>query len=255
MTPQEAAKIIWEGRKNNTHCPPVLHGRFSMEEGYRVQMELLALELQSGERQTGWKVGLTAKAIQQQVGVHERVFGHLLESSELPSGTVLKSPDLIQPHFENELCVILGESLRGPGVTIAQARTAISGVAPAVEVVEHRGDTGGDLPLALADNAEQKFFITGPVTSPLPPGLELVETGLEIWIDGVLVEKAGGHEVMEGPEGSVAWLANRLAEFGRTLEAGNKVITGSFTRQYPGVAGQRYEARFTPFGSVIIQME
>lgn len=255
MTPQEAAKIIWEEKKNKIHFPPVLRGRFSLEEGYRVQMELLALELQAGDRQAGWKVGLTAKAIQQQVGVHERVFGHLLESGELPSGTVLKSTELIQPHFENELCVTLGETLRGPGVTIAQARAAISGVAPAVEVVEKRGDFIKDMPLALADNAEQKSFVTGPVTSPLSPALELAATGLELWIDGALVEQAAGHAVMEGPEGSLAWLANKLSDFGRALEAGSKVITGSFTRQYPGVAGQRYEARFTPFGSVIIEVE
>ena len=255
MTPQQAAEIIWEGRKNNLHCPPALRGRLSLEEGYRVQMELLALELQAGERQAGWKVGLTAKAIQQQVGVHERVFGHLLESGELPSGTVLKFADLIQPHFENELCVILGESLRGPGVTVAQARAAISGAAPAIEVVEHRGDTAGDLPLAMADNAEQKFFVTGPLTSPLSPEVALVDTALEIHIDGAMVEEAAGHAVMEGPEGSVAWLANKLGDFGRTLEAGSKVITGSFTKQYPGVAGQRYEARFTPFGSVVIEVE
>lgn len=255
MTPREAAKIIWEGRKNNVHFPPALRGRFSMEEGYRAQLELLALELQAGERQAGWKVGLTAKAIQEQVGVHERVFGHLLESRELPSGSVLKSNPLIQPHFENELCVILGETLRGPGVTIGQARAAISGIAPAIEVVEKRGAIAGDLPLAMADNAEQKFFVTGPLTSPLPPGLELAATGLEVHIDGALAEEATGDAVMEGPEGSLAWLANKLSDFGRALEAGAKVITGSFTKQYPGVAGQHYEARFNPFGSVAIKVE
>ena len=107
----------------------------------------------------------------------------------------------------------------------------------------------------MAYTAEQKFFVPWHFTSPQSPVRALVETALEIHIDGAMVEEAAGHAVMEGPEGSVAWLAKKLGDFGRTLEAGSKVITGSFTKQYPGVAGQRYEARFTPFGSVVIEVE
>ena len=52
------------------------------------------------------------------------------------------------------------------------------------------------------------------------------------------------------PSGAVAWLANKLAEFGRRLEAGHRIMSGSFTKQYPIARGDRIETRFTPFGAV-----
>ena len=58
-------------------------------------------------------------------------------------------------------------------MTLAQARAAISAAAPALEIVERRGDFAADLNLALADNAQQKAFVTGTPTSPLPPELDL----------------------------------------------------------------------------------
>jgi 2-keto-4-pentenoate hydratase len=48
----------------------------------------------------------------------------------------------------------------------------------------------------------------------------------------------------------VAWLANKLAEFGRRIEAGHRIMSGSFTKQYPIRRGDRIETRFTPFGAV-----
>ena len=57
-------------------------------------------------------------------------------------------------------------------------------------------------------------------------------------------------EVMGGPAASVAWLANKLAEFGHKLDKGAKILTGSFTKQFPVAQGDVVEARFTPYDSV-----
>lgn len=255
MNPRDAAKIIWEGKQQGKFYPEAVRGISSIEEGYRVQMELLSLEIAAGEEQAGWKVGLTAKSIQEQVGYHDRVFGHLLKSREQQSGVILDSAALFEPWYENELCVTMGGPLQGPGVTVAQARAAIAAIAPAVELIERRGDTGGNIALAMADNAEQRNFITGSVTSPLAAEVDLQQTTLDIFINGELQEQAEGSAVLEGPEGSVAWLANRLVGFGRQLHSGDKIMTGSFTKQYPAKPGESYEARFHPFGSVLIQVK
>lgn len=246
--------IIWEEKRQGRYFPEALKGMSSPKEGYKTQLEVLALDVAVGEEQAGWKVGLTAKATQEQTGIHERAFGYLLKSGELHSGDVLSFNDLVDPFFENELCVILGAKLQGPHVTIDQARSAIRGVAPAFELVERRGDPLAEYPLALADNSQQKYFITGPITSPLGPEVDLKETNVEIYNDGEMMERAGGHEVMDGAEGSVAWLANKLFEFGRVLEPGDKIMTGSFTKAYPIKPGNRIEARFHPFGSVTFEV-
>lgn len=48
----------------------------------------------------------------------------------------------------------------------------------------------------------------------------------------------------------MAWLANKLAELGRRLDAGMQIKSGSLTRLFPLNQGDRVESRFTPFGAV-----
>ncbi len=253
MKLQEAIDAIWECKQQGIYYPPEWRGKLDVEEGYEVQLGILAREVKAGQKHVGWKVGLTAKAIQEQMDFHERVFGFLLASGELPSGARMAFDELVGPSFENELLVVLGEPLRGPEVTAEQAYAAIAGVAPALEIVEKRGDFTADAPLSLADNVQQKAFVVGPLTSPLPPKADLRKSRVEVFINGERVERATGVAVMGGPAESVAWLANRLADFNRRLEAGTKIMTGSFTRQFPIGQGDVIEARFKPYGSVTVE--
>ena len=219
-----------------------------MSEAYRVQLGLLDRYAEGGDRHAGWKVGLTARAMQEQQRVHEPVFGFLLESGHRESGAVFAFRELIRPGFENELCIVVGQTLAGPGVTLAQASAAIGGIAPALEIVERRGDFTADLHLALADNAQQKAFVTGP-DCPLGE-LDLARVAVDVLVNGVHQERARGAEVLGTPVASIAWLANKLAEFGWRLEAGMRVMSGSFTRQYGLAAGDRVESRFESIGAV-----
>jgi 2-keto-4-pentenoate hydratase len=135
-------------------------------------------------------------------------------------------------------------------VTVEAARAAIATVAPAFEIIERRGDFAGDLDLALADNSQQKAFVTGPA-QPLRGDRALYDSAVEIVVDGVVTERAHGSPARTGdPVAAVAWLANKLADFGRRIEAGQRIMSGSFTRQYPLARGARIEARFDPYGTV-----
>ena len=254
MNLQAAIDAIWEHKQQGIYYPPDWRGKLDVDTGYRVQLGILAREIKAGAQHVGWKVGLTAKAIQDQVDFHERVFGYLLAAGELPSGVQLAFDELVAPSFENELLVVLGEPLKGPDVTPEQAFDAITGVAPAIEIVEKRGDFAADPPLSLADNVQQKAFVVGPLTSPLPPKTDLRESRVEIYINGECVDTAAGEEVMGGPAASVAWLANRLADFGRRLEPDSRILTGSLTRQFPIARGDLIEARFDPFGAVTFEV-
>ena len=103
--------------------------------------------------------------------------------------------------------------------------------------------------MSLADNAQQRAYVTGaPV--PVPAGFDLAKVTVELSVNGAVAERALGSEVLGTPAASIAWLANKLAEFGLALEAGMKVMSGSFTRQYLLNAGDRIEARFDPVGTV-----
>jgi 2-keto-4-pentenoate hydratase len=248
MDIEAAVEAIWQGHRRGLHHPAAWQGRLSMDHAYRVQLGLLGRYVASGERQAGWKVGLTSRAMQEQQKVHEPVFGFLLESGNASSGTVFDYASLIRPGFENELCIAMAAPLAGPGVTLDQAQAAIGSVAPALEIVERRGDFTADLHLALADNAQQKAFVTGPA---VPLGeLDLAAVTVEVFVNGISQERARGAEVLGTPVASVTWLANKLAQYGRRLETGALIMSGSFTKQYALSPGHRVEARFSPVGPV-----
>ena len=250
MNLQDAIESIWECKQQGIYYPQEWRGKFNLDEGYQVQLGILNKQIKAGERLAGWKVGLVSKAIQDQIDFHERVFGYLLESDELKSGVAINFEDLLQPSFETELCVIIGKTLTGPDVTPEQARAAIDAVAPGIELVEKRGDFAGDPPLSMADNVQQKYFITGSVIQPLPLTDEFSAATVEVYINGESVDRATGKAIIDGPEASVAWLANKLHLFGRKLEKDTKIMTGSFTRQFPIAQGDLIEVRFDPYGSV-----
>jgi len=243
-----ATESIWRHWQAGTHYPAQWNQRLGMQDGYRIQLGILQRLLAAGERHAGWKVGLTAAAMRAQHNVHEPCFGFLLASGNRHSGQVFRHADLIRPGFENELCLTIGATLRGPGITFEQARAAVAEVAPALEIVERRGDFSADLPLTMADNAQQKAFVTG-TARPLGTH-DLAAVTVRVYVDDALIDQATGAEVMGNPIHSIVWLANKLAEFGRALEAGQRVISGSFTRQYPLDRPARVRSQFEPFGLV-----
>jgi len=114
---------------------------------------------------------------------------------------------------------------------------------------DYRGDFAADLNVSLADNAQQRAWVTGHAV-PVPSGFDLATVTMELTVNGAVAERALGREVLGTPAASIAWLANKLAELGLALEAGMKVMSGSFTRQYPLGRGDRIEARFDPAGPV-----
>jgi 2-keto-4-pentenoate hydratase len=243
------AESIWQHTLRRSYFPLEWKGRLTIEQAYRVQLGILDRWVARGERLAGWKVGLTAPVIQKQFGMPEPVMGFLLESGHRASGAEFRHADLIEPGFENELCLTVGTRLEGHDVARAQARAAITAVQPAFEIIEARGDFRGDLTLSLTDNCQQRAFVTGP-TSPLPADWEPASTTVEVLINGRRVDYAVGSEETGHPLGAVAWLAKKLAEFGRRIEPGQRIMSGSFTKQYPLGRGDGIETRFTPFGAV-----
>jgi 2-keto-4-pentenoate hydratase len=232
-------------RERGEYFPQAWAGRLSLDDAYRIQLALLA---HRGARRIGWKVGLTSTAIQQQFQVHEPVFGCLLADGRLESGHVFRADELIAPGFENELCLVMGADL-APGATRDDVAAAVARVHPAFEIIETRGDLTRHLALALADNAQQKAFVLGPaVERAALPALDKVTASIRI--NGADVAAADGSAVLGHPYNSVVWLAAKLAQLGERVRAGDYIMSGSFTRQFPLGPGDTIEANFARIGAV-----
>ncbi len=235
-------------RARGEYFPAAWFDRLSLDDAYRIQLALIARRRGAGARRIGWKVGLTSQAIQQQFKVHEPVFGCLLAEGRLTSGHVFSRDALIEPGFENELCIVMGSDLE-PGASREDVAAAVRSVHPAFEIIETRGDLTRQLALALADNAQQKGFVLGPAVERASlPALDTVTVSVRI--NDTEVAAADGSAVLGHPYNSVAWLAAKLAQFGEKVRAGDYIMSGSFTRQFPLAQGDRIEATFAGIGQV-----
>lgn len=242
-----ATDAIGAAQARGDHFPSAW-SHLDLDDACRVLLELSARRARSGDARVGWKVGLTAPAIQAQFGVHEPVFGCLFASGRVASGHVFDFNGLIAPGFENEILVALSSDV-SPDATQEEVNASIDWIAPALEIIETRGDFTRQLALAIADNAQQKAFVVGePVAIQHVPDLARVQA--RVSIDGVEVASGTGDAVLGHPFYSVRWLARRLAALGERLRAGDLVMSGSFTRQFALAAGNYVETRFEGVGAV-----
>jgi 2-keto-4-pentenoate hydratase len=250
MSTEQAIEALWEHQQRGDVFPAAWRGKLDLEEAYRVQLGILERKLARGERQAGWKVGLTADSMREMFGGTEPVFGYLLESGSVPSGHAFRFAELRTPMVEHELLVTLAQDLPGPDATPEAAARAIAAVAPAFEIVEMRGaDMKADMPLAITDIVAQRAFVHGTAI-PFSDEVDFGEVRATVRINGEVRATPLGREVIDHQLRTLAWLANALHRYGKRLQAGQRIMTGSFTKPVPARAGDRFETGFSGVGLV-----
>lgn len=222
----------------------------SVADAYAVQMLNVEARLKAGGRIIGKKVGLTSKAMQEALGVNEPDFGHLFADMLHFEEAPLSAGSYLQPKIEAELAFILGEDLKGPGVTPADVLRTSAGVMASFEIIDSRvADWKIMIQDTIADNGSSAGLVLGAQLFPLS-ACNLKYVGLVLEQNGRIIDTAAGAAVLGHPANAVAWLANTLGGMGTTLHRGEIVLAGSFTKAYPVRAGDSFSAHFGGLGSV-----
>jgi 2-keto-4-pentenoate hydratase len=230
--------------------PPASSASLSNADAYRIQMINVERRLAAGRRIVGGKVGLTSLAMQKMMGVSEPDFGHLFDDMILESGAECPVRELMLPRIEPEIAFVLSRELRGPGVTRDAVLEAADHVTPALEIIDTRiRDWKITLADTIADNASSARVVLG-AQKIAPRRFDLAGIAMQLQKNGSVVEEGVGAAVLDHPAEPVAWLANKLAEFGQSLAAGSIVIPGALCRAVTVAAGDSITARFGPLGSV-----
>ena len=220
----------------------------TVEDSYAIQGVWRDRNIAAGRRLVGRKIGLTSKAMQHATGITEPDYGVMFDD------TVYRSGDEIEAaRFSNvriEVAFVLREPLEGPGCTLEDALTAIDYAVPALEVLNsHIELEGRTIVDTISDNAAYGAMVLGDVRKR-PDEIDLR------WVPGVLsrngeVEETGvAAGVLGHPATGVAWLANKFAQHGARLEAGEIILAGSFTRPMWVSAGDEVRCEYGPMGEI-----
>jgi 2-oxo-3-hexenedioate decarboxylase len=219
---------------------------------YAIQNETLRRREARGEKLIGVKLGLTSRAKQRRMNVASPLVAWLTDAMILPAGEPVPQDMLIHPRVEPEIVFVMKSRLAGPGVTAAQALTAVEAVYAGAEVIDSRyRDFRFTLTDVIADNASSGAFILGPIARG-PYDVDLALEAVLVEVDGKVVDSATGAAVQNHPAEALALAANDLGRRGKSIEAGQIVLTGGMTDALPAGPGSRTAFHFTTLGSIFI---
>jgi 2-oxopent-4-enoate hydratase len=211
---------------------------------------VIGARIRAGRQVIGRKVGLTSAPMQRMLGVNEPDYGVLLDDMAVEDGDQIDLGTLLQPRVEAELAFVMERDLVGPGVTTAKALTAIAGAMPAIEVVDSRiADWRIKLVDTVADNASSGLLVAGGRLRRVVD-LDLRLVGVLMSRGGQVIDSGAGAAALGNPARCVAWLANKLAEFGDSLHAGDVVLPGAVHAMVPVQPGDVFRAEYAYLGAV-----
>tara|TARA_R110000772_G_scaffold73034_16_gene159074 strand:- start:5773 stop:6552 length:780 start_codon:yes stop_codon:yes gene_type:complete len=203
-----------------------------------------------GRRIVGRKAGLTAKAVQAQLGVDQPDFGVLFDDMRIPDGGVLDPSRALQPKAEAEIALVLGSELSGPEVTPDDVAKAVATAHAAIEIVDSRiADWKITFADTVADNGSSAFFVLAEEGHPLD-GLDLYSCGMVMEVDEQVVSLGAGAAALGHPLKAAAWLASTLAQRGEPLQAGDILMTGALGPMATLQPGQHIKAMVGGLGQV-----
>jgi 2-keto-4-pentenoate hydratase len=188
--------------------------------------------------------------MQQMLGVDTPDYGPVLSTMVHDDGASIRVDDHIQPRIEAEIALVLDAPLAGPGVTTLDAARAVGSAVAALELVDSRIE---DWRIALIDTVADLASCAQIVLGGREVATDTFDvrlTGMVVRRNGELVDTGAGAAALGDPIAAVAWLANTLAPYGITLEAGHVIMTGALHRAFAVAVGDRVEATFDRLGSV-----
>ena len=227
-----AARRMFEDKraKRNFAALPADIGPRDLKEAYAVQDRLQDLVVPAEGPLAGWKIALTTPVMQRMVGINHPCAGGIHANNVRHGRATLSAADYAQLAVEPEIAVRVGDELRASGAPYDRAKVAryVSACMAAIEIVDLRNVEYGkfDAVTLVADNAMNRGCVLG---APVEPGrvADLATLKGRMMLNGAVVGEGKGADALGHPLEALAWIANNLVERGRTLRAGQVVLTGS----------------------------
>ncbi|HSB85564.1 MAG TPA: fumarylacetoacetate hydrolase family protein [Ilumatobacteraceae bacterium] len=248
-----AAQALFQAELDNAPIPPVsqTYPTADIHDAYRISQAVTDLKVAAGRVIKGHKIGLTSKAMRTLTNATEPDYGTLFDDWFILEGSVIPRSTMNRPLVEVELAFVLKAPLRGPAVTVADVIRATDFVLPSIEIVDTR--QAGRGPNTLIDSISDAAACGLVILGANPTRLEDIDVrniGATLSINGDIEESGMARAVMGNPINAVAWLANKLHEYGVTPQEGHTILSGSFIKAIPFKPGDTVEALFNGLGEV-----
>ncbi len=250
---ERAAEQLRTAATTHVTCGPVrdlIGTATDIDAGYAIQQINTDLHVAAGRRVSGRKIGVTSKAVQDQIGVDQPDFGTLFVDMEFGDGIEIPGSRLLQPRAEAEVALVLEHDLDKGEHSFADIVRATAFALPSIEVVDSR-IAGWDIRIVdtVADNASCGLYVLGGRPVPLSR-VDLRAVPMSMSIDANVVSTGMGAACLGHPLHAARWLADVMCARNTPLRAGDVVMTGALGPMQPITVGQTVVATFGDLGTV-----
>ncbi|SDH68112.1 2-keto-4-pentenoate hydratase [Alteribacillus bidgolensis] len=249
---KDLANYLIEAEKSQKPINPLtdVNPDLTLDEAYEVQLQVVQEKQSQGVKIVGKKIGLTSRDMQVMYGIDTPDCGHLFENMIVENNHEVSFNDVIQPKVESEIAFVLKKDLQGPNVTVEDVLQATDYVLPSFEIIDSRiKDWNVKLQDTVADNASSGLYVLGDKPVSVDE-VNLPDISMKVYQNGQLMKEGIGKNAMEHPAAGVAWLANKLAEFDVSLQAGEVILSGALATTIDVVPGDEFTAVFEHLGEV-----
>lgn len=250
--PGRAAKRLMDAAAQRKPCAPVrdILGESDIALAYEAQEAIVNDRIHGGGVVTGRKIGLTAPAVQQQLGVNQPDFGVLFADMDVSSMTRVPAHLLLQPKVEAEIAFGLSRDLDIPDIDMPTLRDSVAWAAAALEIVDSR-IANWDIRITdtVADNASSGLYVLSGSRIPLQNFVPR-EVTMRMFIGGEPVSEGTGAACLGDPLEALLWLARTARQYGRPLRGGQVVLSGALGAMVPVAPGSKVTAEISSLGEV-----
>lgn len=253
-----SAEELYEAERNRAQISPLTlrHPDMEMADAYAIQEAWVNRKIADGREVTGYKIGLTSRAMQMAMKIDTPDFGVLLDDMAYRSGDEIVADDFTDPRIEVEFAFVLREPLSGENVTVDDVMCATDYVVPALELIAARSyrvdpETGYTRNVfdTIADNAASAGYILGDQKID-PREIDLCWAGAMLYLNDEIEETGLAGGIMGHPAHGIRWVCKRFAAHRVGLKPGQIILAGSFTRPVVVTAGDRILADYGPLGKI-----
>jgi len=233
-----AADALYNAEKDRQQISPITltYPDMDMDDAYRVQRAWVDRKIADGDKISGYKIGLTSRAMQMAMNINTPDFGILLDSMHFSNNATIPCADFLDPRIEVELGFVMKKRLFGDNITIEQVLDATDYVVPSLELIAARSSrsdpkTGYTRTVfdTISDNAANAGYIVGDQRFA-PNEIDLRWAGAILYLNGEVEETGLAAGVQDHPAKGICWVCKRFAPHGVAIEPGQFVLSGSFTR-------------------------
>jgi 2-oxo-3-hexenedioate decarboxylase len=229
---------------------------FSEADAYAVTAKLREFRIARGEKPVGRKIGFTNRNIWAEYGVYQPIWGDMYDVTvrDVSPGDWVQVSQLPEPRIEPEIVLGLSDDLT-PDMTTGDITRSIGWVAHGFEFVQSIFP-GWRFQVAdcVADGGLHGRLFVGPRRQLSKEdrstlAADLSSLTIRLIRNGELADTGSGTNVLDGPIQALAHLVAVLAKdtLNPPLRAGEIVTTGTLTRAFPVLSGERWATEIEGF--------